>query len=79
MRKTAKDKKVTKEAATIAMKTAQKETAAVFKKKRINFAQLVNAASCSIEPDIFVELQQEDWYCFICEEKSVQGMIQCTA
>jgi hypothetical protein len=45
--KTAKDKKVPKEADTIAKKTAQKQTAAVWKKRLIKFTQLLNTAVTS--------------------------------
>jgi hypothetical protein len=67
---------VAKEATTIAEKSGQKKTS-VLKKKQTQFTQLLNEASCSNEPDIFVELREEDWYCFICEESSVQDMVQC--
>jgi hypothetical protein len=45
-----------------------KEAATIAKKMQMQFTQLLNEASCSNEPDIFVEMREEDWYCFICVE-----------
>jgi hypothetical protein len=50
---------VANESATIAKKTEQKETS-IFKKRQIQFTQLLNEASCSNEPGIYVEVREED-------------------
>jgi hypothetical protein len=40
-------------------------------------AVILNAASTSKQDDIIIEVQSEDWFCSVCEESSIEDMVQC--
>nr|CAD7198813.1 unnamed protein product [Timema douglasi] len=33
--------------------------------------------STSTQPDVSIEIQQEEWFCSVCEDHSVEDMVQC--
>lgn len=38
---------------------------------------VINAPSTSRQPDVIIEVQQDEWYCLLCESCNVENMIQC--
>lgn len=40
-------------------------------------AVILNAASTSKQEDIVIEVQNDDWFCSVCEEIAIEDMVQC--
>lgn len=46
------------------------------KKPKTN-AVILNAASTSKQEDIVIEVQNDYWFCSVCEEIAIEDMVQC--
>lgn len=65
-------KKMLKMGKTSSKKNLEIEISTVVSKKG-----LVNVASSSSDPEFMIEIEQEEWYCSLCDKNTVEDMIQC--
>ncbi|XP_045462177.1 uncharacterized protein LOC123672207 [Harmonia axyridis] len=49
---------------------------AVILKKDPNLA-ILNQAGTSAHSDVLIEIEPEEWFCLVCEENSIEDMVQC--
>lgn len=45
--------------------------------ENITSSTFMNCPSTSKQPSVVIQVQQQDWYCFICETNQIEDMIQC--